>query len=92
MRKRLARTMRGETMTYTHRNGETDAPTVPGNYWFNGQCDGDIKEMLPVISDWHGGVLAWRPMYGDGWYEKIARFTGQWWGPVNSPWEVSLGK
>lgn len=74
-------------MKYTHRNGEKDAPTESGLYWFNGRCDGEIKELLPVISDHRIGVLAWRPMAGDGWYEQIICFTGRWWGPVTAPWE-----
>lgn len=74
-------------MTYTHRNGETTAPTVPGRYWFKGHCQGEkVKEMIPVIIE-NGAVCAWRPMFGDGWFENIEHFSGKWWGPITPPWE-----
>lgn len=74
---------------YTHRNGETTAPTVPGQYWFNGRCHGaTIKEMIPVIVE-NKVTCAWRPSFGDGWLEDIENFSGQWWGPVFAPWTVT---
>ncbi len=74
-------------MTYTHRNGETTAPAVPGQYGVRGHCQGErVKEIIPVIIE-NGAVCAWRPMFGDGWFERIEHFSGQWWGPVLAPWE-----
>ena len=73
--------------SYTHRNGETEAPTIPGQYWFTGHCQGEkIKEIIPVIAE-NNTFCAWRPVFGDGWFERSEHFNGQWWGPIVAPWE-----
>lgn len=75
---------------YSHRNGETEAPTElrTGLYWFRGTatsatcgaCDiADIVECsaLNAYNDVTGETLP----KGD--------YVGQWWGPVQAPWEPS---
>lgn len=76
-------------MTYTHRNGETEAPTVPGKYWLKGSClSYAIADLIPVIAE-DDHLCAWRPYWGEGWFERMEHFTGQWWGPIVAPWESS---
>ena len=69
---------RAEVQTYSHRNGETEPPTVNGWYWYYHEDDwygmyhvtGDRYELGPI-----SGVLS-------------EEFEGQWWGPVVAPWEA----
>lgn len=79
---------------YSHRNGETEAPTADGAYWFRGKRF--HRWNTPADSgDWHddtGSLLNCRD--GDvepyGGYWTCGRCTatdGQWWGPVLAPWE-----
>jgi hypothetical protein len=82
---------------YTHRNGETEAPTVPGKYWFKGRCHArDLADLTPVmvtddpeILAYNVEILAWLPGWDGGQFEDIKWFAGQWWGPVSAPWELS---
>lgn len=77
-------------VVYAHRNGETEAPAVPGLYWFRGQCHGTaIAQIIPAIKDTTGEILIWRPFLDDGWYESKQHFDGQWWGPIAPPWGQS---
>jgi len=77
-------------MSYMHRNGETKAPTVLGQYWFDGVClKRNIKDLIPVIHE-GGQLLAWRQFPDGGWYEDIEQFAGQWWGPIYPPWESEV--
>ena len=82
-------------ITYTHRNGETAAPTVPGRYWFDGTTISKnspspsvLKGTTRVIED-HGELLAWLDIWDGGQYESIEQFSGAWWGPLLAPWEQS---
>jgi len=79
--------------SYSHRNGETTPPTVPGRYWFDGTTinrlspsPSVLKGTTRVIGD-HGELLAWMDLWDGGQYEPIEQFTGAWWGPVVTPWE-----
>lgn len=75
-------------MIYTHRNGETIPPSETGRYWFCGSLIGLRQELLTtVINIDPDGLLAWCDFEGEGWFQEIASFDGQWWGPVAAPWE-----
>lgn len=75
---------------YTHRNGETTIPTVPGQYWFNGTVVGLAYATLTyIIVDSDGALLAWYEHADHCWFQHILSFAGQWWGPVQAPWEQS---
>lgn len=80
-------------MIYTHRNGEAEAPTVTGLYWFRGKR-----------RHWRGGLTEWTTdtgsllrvhvttgemlPYGSYWTNgKCLQAAGEWWGPVVAPWE-----
>ncbi len=80
---------------YTHRNGETAAPTVPGRYWFDGTTSSryspspNVLRGTTCIIDDHGELLAWLDLWDGGQYESVDLFSGAWWGPVSAPWELS---
>jgi len=75
------------TELYTHRNGETTAPTVRGLYWFNGiWCSVAIPAAMVYVLD-DGNAIGWylmgetlRALFG-----KLPEFDGRWWGPVVAP-------
>ena len=72
-------------MTYAHRNGETEPPTVAGRYWFSGAISGwSTSEMTLVTLDC---AMAWNNRADVESFVDIAEFVGQWWGPVLAPWE-----
>jgi hypothetical protein len=73
---------------YSHRNGETEAPTVAGRYWFKGKIDDRQFEYITAVThrptdEW----MAWDDAEFIQDYVEIRRFVGQWWGPVVTPWE-----
>lgn len=76
-------------MVYTHRNGETEAPTVPGKYWFDGSAilwTGEIKlrQALDAIGR-DSRILVWEERSLE--HLPVAQFSGQWFGPIVAPWE-----
>lgn len=78
-------------MTYTHRNGETTAPTAKGLYWFRGVIEnylnnGIMQRPIEVINT-SGEVLAWNDSMRS--FREVEEFDGQWWGPIVPPWEVA---
>lgn len=74
--------------TYTHRNGEAAAPTLPGQYWFNGTVVGLAYATLTyIMADSDGALLAWYEQADHCWFQHVSSFDGQWWGPVQAPWE-----
>ncbi len=74
---------------YSHRNGETEAPTLPGKYWFEGVCKlatGRIN--LQIILNCIGRddrIMAWEERSAE--YLHGHCFAGTWWGPILAPWE-----
>jgi hypothetical protein len=76
--------MWGDSMTYTHRNGETDAPTIGGHYWFRGQVKkpGQKRGNRRYCVIHAFGVKA----EADGRFFDFDCFSGQWWGPLVAPW------
>lgn len=87
---REARMMSAE---YTHRNGESDPPTVEGRYWFRGS-ENDFPEDDP--GNWIEGIFdvtlekygaqSWWQMDGEGHVLSVSDMAGKWWGPVMPPW------
>lgn len=77
---------------YSHRNGETDEPTVAGWYWFDGikkWSDSDPAVRRPVLVEresdepgsiyWYGANDDTNDACADGWLH------GKWWGPIVPP-------
>lgn len=68
---------------YSHRNGETEPPTVAGKYDFFGKRYGHhlgakSRELVVVDSF---GVLGVMEAYPVG----FEHYEGRWWGPVEVP-------
>lgn len=74
--------------TYAHRNGDTEAPTMPGKYWFSGTATlwtGRINLRTVLdCTERDGRILAWEER--SQYYLLLGHFAGQWWGPVEPPW------
>lgn len=83
-------------MTYSHRNGETEPPTVRGCYIYQGkiikpgQVRGSYHRTCGLVigaSDdlrFRIGNLG----FGRGGEAVCVRdCSGQWWGPITLPWE-----
>lgn len=72
---------------YAHRNGETENPTTPGFYWFDGlrvNISGNklwVRDLLEI--DDNGYI----DPQGSGL--PVAAWDGEWWGPIVPPWEQS---
>lgn len=78
-------------MTYTHRNGEAESPTVPGQYWFRGYRENDAKrfdEQKIVLVDKFLDEIRIDPH--EYWTcQEPKKWAGEWWGPIVPPWEVA---
>ena len=73
---------------YTHRNGETEPPTVhEGYYWF----DADEHAVNRATSGCYYIMPASESVNGiaflSGEDVPINVLKGRWWGPVTPPWE-----
>lgn len=83
------------SQVYSHRNGETELPTVPGWYWFDGvgtwrQTPPETISKRPVLveQDEEGSLIAWYGAYDDANYACVLNWLrGQWYGPISLPWE-----
>ncbi len=77
------------SMKYTHRNGETEPPTIyEQDYWFrcNNKKDPDDgpEDGLVYLS-----IKSDHSIYDHmGERYSLDNMTGQWWGPVTPPWEA----
>lgn len=74
-------------MQYSHRNGESEPPTMAGHYWFKGRRSRwKIQHLLWVVMvDKHSyGVVVSSDMC-----IPVSEYEGQWWGPIQPPWEQS---
>ncbi len=76
------------TERYDHRNGETEPPTEPGWYWFDGTLDDRLQAGLVKVNapDSAFPTLSVSPQWTEGWME-MNLLSGQWWGPLLPPWE-----
>lgn len=71
---------------YMHRNGEMDAPTESGIYFFQGLPGSGWTEGVAEIEP-HGmedKLVVWRA-WVDGW-DYLPQATVRWWGPIIPPW------
>lgn len=71
---------------YSHRNGETEPPSVEGRFWFKGMLDKiPSTGIVAINAGWQ--TTCW-PDWIEGW-SPPDDFQGQWWGPVTPPWNES---
>lgn len=77
--------------TYSHRNGESEPPTITDEYfWLDRDEEDDVfwreivyimpgfDDVMPYIQDFDGFDLrTW----------AVTDLQGRWWGPVTPPWE-----
>ena len=76
------------TPRYSHRNGETEPPTVDGWYWWSGTVIGAYAEKGLVnitVPRNDANIQIW-PSWCDGWL-GAKDMQGQWYGPIVPPWE-----
>lgn len=74
-------------MTYSHRNGETEPPTVKGWYWLRhlrGKTYVPGQPFVFLAKKKYGKVL-----FIVDFDMPVADIHGKWWGPVVPPWEGS---
>lgn len=70
---------------YSHRNGETELPTIIGYFWFSGDVRGyPVAEQVTVMQHIGRGHLM---VIGAEPSSFIGDFEGQWYGPIVAPWE-----
>lgn len=78
---------------YSHRNGETEPPTISGRYWLKGHMPQGTKdepwgydfgehEDVPYEIDAERGMI---DLDGTCYRKPIFAFVGQFWGPVQMP-------
>lgn len=69
---------------YSHRNGETDAPTKRGYYWFSGMAGDEPYEDMITVLQWASGenLVAMGADTTD-----LLEFKGKWFGPIVPPWD-----
>jgi hypothetical protein len=76
-------------MTYTHRNGETEPPTEPGRYWFNGVVWSSDRlgtyNILGIVECL--ATMTYNDVTGEALPSRD--HAGQWWGPMTPPWEAN---
>lgn len=78
---------------YTHRNGETEAPTENGWFAFDGehrnaifagkQYAQGVRESAFVLV---GGDEYHRFVWDGDRHQLIEDYVGRWWGPLTPPW------
>lgn len=74
-------------MTFSHRNGETEPPTVAGRYWFDGYriwSDSKGQNVKDIVEINERG---WIYNCIGGWTDSLMDFNGKWYGPIVAPWE-----
>lgn len=80
------------SQTYSHRNGETEPPTVEGTYWFRGKIHHrdyahDVAGLKVVSEHWrYEGHEHWL-VESEECEDRLKDAEGQWWGPVEAPWQ-----
>lgn len=76
---------------YSHRNGETEPPTVDGPYFFDGMYDafGDGEENLAIWDTVRDMVWVMRGAVSiQEWSGSFDETTGKWYGPITAPWDA----
>lgn len=80
-------------MTYSHRNGESELPTIEGYYWRRNEPYSRHTPIVQVFRDLDSsrGEEARLFMLALGMVSEIELSAYgdemQWWGPVTPPWE-----
>lgn len=75
---------------YSHRNGEAEAPTINGDFWFDGHDDDgkETKAKLLVTEDSSGRFALLFDTKDRRSIYRLSHLTGKWWGPVTPPWDT----
>jgi len=80
----------GPAPIYSHRNGETETPTPPGLYWFQGarthgrnHAEARRVRFAGMVTVDEDGAI--NP--NEYLTSRVLAWDGQWWGPVQVPWE-----
>lgn len=72
---------------YSHRNGETEPPTIAARFWFDGwrtKHNGNRVHVMDLVeTNKRGGVYN----DTDGETNDAVEYSGHWWGPISPPWE-----
>lgn len=75
-------------MIYSHRNGESEIPTVQGLYWVKTSVQDSHFEYYGIEIDENG---IWVNPGVDEYIERAEQMAQrtrcQWWGPIPTPWE-----
>lgn len=80
-------------MTFSHRNGETEPPTEPGWYWFEGAVRGTgpdrhLREVVRVLVQVDiNGVTKNQITFDHHRANPYERVKDRWWGPITPPWK-----
>jgi hypothetical protein len=75
---------------FSHRNGETDEPTVAGYYWFVGKLHHAgyfhvVKDLIEIIGAYPTNELIYD---GEECRHVMGDFEGEWYGPIVPPWDA----
>lgn len=75
---------------YGHRNGESEPPTIEGEFWFRGKLHhGDYWHDVAGIES---VKIHWRTkkffIPGEEGDHDLDTAEGQWWGPIVEPWHA----
>lgn len=84
------------TERYCHRNGETEHPTQPGFYWFDGELvfpwiDLYRGDRIPEFDEEMACMVLRNPRprtvieVPPGWREGTGQLRGRWHGPIVGP-------
>lgn len=74
------------TERYSHRNGETEPPTIAGHY---GHLGVDETRGGIVQIEMDGDKPQWVLNCYDSYSVDIDDLLGgQWWGPITGPWDA----
>ena len=82
-------------MTYSHRNGETDAPTQHGWFWYAGAINFPDMQSLTwsglvyfiyFAADEDSSVMRPHVSHSTLAIVRQDEAVGHWWGPVTPPW------
>lgn len=73
---------------YSHRNGETELPTMNDYFWFNGvDFEGlETKGKALIVEDSSGRFVLFDFKNRLSMY-RLTELTGQWYGPEVAPWD-----
>lgn len=80
--------MSDTAIRYSHRNGESDAPTIFNQwYWFYSEDDAGIFAEGVFYIDPDGWLQNTLNPTGESDAYSLNDLQGRWWGPVTPPWQ-----